>query len=275
MIELNKIYNEDCLSILRQFPDKSVDMLLQDPPYGTTKLEWDRAPDLSEMWPEWLRVIKDNGAMVFTASQPFTTDLINSQRKLFRYEIIWEKTMPNGFLDANRKPLKCHENILIFYKKQPVYNPQKTMADTNSIRYKRRGGELGGHYNKFGTQDAGTADKKRHPISVIRFSNWNGAIFGDTTKAVKHPTQKPVDLFRWLIRTYTNEGDLVFDGYSGSGTTAMASIMEGRKFICTEVNEKYWSDSVNRINDTTRQATLFAPTQQYGQQISLLDNHEA
>ena len=251
--------NIDCLELLKTLPDKSIDLMVQDLPYGTTKLQWDKAPDLSVMWVEWERVIKDNGAMIFTASQPFTTDLIVSNRKLFRYEIIWKKTQVNGFLDANRKPLKSHENILVFYKKQPTYNPIKTQTNISSLRINKMGSKrAASHYNAFkNPKTVGNEDGSRFPISIIEFSNWNGVIFGDTTNAVIHPTQKPVNLFRYLIRTFSNENEIVFDGYSGSGTTAVACYLEKRKFIGAELNKEFYEKSIKRIEDAQLQTSLF------------------
>lgn len=244
-----ELWNEDCLQTLSRLETGSVDLMLQDTPYGTTKLEWDKAPDFNIMWQEWERVIKPNGAILFTASQPFTTDLIVSNRKLFKYEIIWKKTQVNGFLDANRKPLKCHENIVVFYKKQPTYNPQKIKTGISSLRTNKQGGKrAASHYNEFkNPTTVGNDDGSRFPLSVIEFSNWNGAIFGDTTTAVIHPTQKPIDLFRWLIKTYSNENELVYDGYSGSGTTAAACLKEKRRFIGSELNKEYFDLSVKRL----------------------------
>lgn len=249
--------NIDCLELLKEIPDKSIDLIIQDTPYGTTELEWDLAPNFADMWPQWERVIKDNGAILFTAVQPFVTDIINSNRKLFRYEIIWEKTQPSRFLDANKRPLLSHENILVFYKKQPTYNPQKYHEGSSTLR-KGKKAFRSGHYSRFlDKEETGTDDGMRFPITVINFSNWNGAIFGNTKTAVSHPTQKPVDLFRYLIKTYTNEGMTVFDGYSGSGTTAIACLKEKRKFIGAELKEDYYINSIKRIENEKLQPVLF------------------
>lgn len=251
--------NVDCYELLKSLPDNSIDLIIQDPPYGTTQLKWDKPVNYELMWPEWLRVAKENAAIIFTASQPFTTDLIVSQRKYFRYEMVWHKTQVSGFLDANKRPLKCHENVIVFYRKQPTYNPQKTFAGTPSLRTNNIGGKRGSkHYGEFkNPKQNGTTDGSRFPQSVVSFSNWNGALFGDTNNAVKHPTQKPVDLFRYLIKMYSNENDVVFDGYSGSGTTAIACLNEGRKFIGAELNEKYFNDSIKRIAHERSQLSMF------------------
>lgn len=247
MIELiSKIHYSDNAAILAQLPDKSLDLILEDLPYNTTKLKFEYAVDLKAYWAERLRVIKDNGAIILTSQQPFTTDLIVSNRKLFRYEIIWEKTMFLGFLNANKMPLRGHENILIFYKKLPTYNPQKTFnnREIGHVRSSNRG-----RYSGYGdhTLTEYVDDGTRFPSTVLRVSNQNGAIFGRTKDVTKHPTQKPVELFSWLIRTYTNEGDLVFDGFSGSGTTAISCLRENRKFIVCEWNKEYFDSAEARL----------------------------
>ena len=246
MLEVNSIYNMDCLEGMKFIPDQSIDMILCDLPYGTTKCGWDAVIPFDKLWHEYERIIKNNGAIVLTGQQPFTTDLISSNRKLFRYELIWEKTQKLGFLDANRKPLRAHENILIFYKKQPVYNPQKTVSETRAKPARKRDSN---RYQGYGEVDGGlyTDDRSRYPHSVLKISNWNGAGFVKNSDRTKHPTQKPVPLFEWLIKTYTNEGDIVLDNCSGSGTTAIACIRNNRNYICIEKNERYYVDSLTRV----------------------------
>ncbi len=246
---------------MARIPDGSVDMILCDLPYGTTRLAWDAVIPFSELWAQYERIIKTNGAIVLTASQPFTTDLINSNRKLFRYEIIWQKTQATGFLDANRRPLKAHENICVFFKRLPTYNPQKEYTGQSTLRTNKKGGRRAAtHYNGFNNPEFnGSADGFKHPTSVLKVSNWNGALFGKTDKAVKHPTQKPVELFAWLIRTYTNAGDVVLDNCIGSGTTAVAALMEGRRHIGFEKEEKYFRIAQNRIAEA--QQTLFTTSE--------------
>lgn len=235
-MELNKIYKEDCLIGMQRIPDKSIDMILCDLPYGTTRCKWDVLIPFAPLWKQYERIIKDNGAIVLTGSQPFTTDLINSNRKLFRYEIIWHKTMSTGFLNANKQPLKAHENICIFYKKQPIYNPQKTFKDVpDKGRVRMQTANRAAQYGAF-NNGTYTDDGSRFPNSVLAISNWNGALFGNTDNATKHHTQKPVALFEWLIKTYTNEGMLVLDNCMGEGTTAKACINTGRGYIGFEIN---------------------------------------
>lgn len=257
-----ELLNLDCLDLLKSLPDASVDLMLQDPPYGTTRLEWDKAPDFSTLWPEWLRVCKENAAIIFTSQQPFTTDLINSCRKFYRYEIIWQKTQVMGFLDAKRKPLRTHENIIVFYKKQPTYNPQKTQVSSDKMSWGRTRKNAGGFdgYQEFRKDDYKyVEDGSRYPTSVINISSWNGALFGKTSREVEHPTQKPVDLMRYLIKTFTNPGETVFDGYSGSGTTAVACVREGRNFIGSELNKDYYDNALKRISVTLSKPELFIP----------------
>ena len=253
------IFHDDCFNALKNIPDGSVDMILTDPPYGTTNLEWDSAPDLVRMFAEFNRVIKKNGAIVVTAQQPFATDCIVANRKYFRYEWIWEKTMAMGFLDAKKKPMKAHENVLVFYKALPTYNPQKTLGHgsiAEKIRIKEKN-SIATHYHKHRRTDYINTDGSRYPRDVVKFSNQSGTIFGKkTTTASKHPTQKPVALFEYLIRTYTNEGETVLDCFAGSGTTAAAAINTGRKYIVVEKEAKY----IDIIRERVAQAeqTLFA-----------------
>ncbi|MDG4966277.1 site-specific DNA-methyltransferase [Lactococcus lactis] len=244
MIELNKIYNEDCLEGMKRIPDGSIDMILCDLPYGTTRNKWDSVLPFDKLWEQYERIIKDNGAIVLSAQTPFDKVLGASNLKLLRYEWIWEKTQGTGHLNANRMPLKNHENILVFYKNLPVYNPQfeagiayKTTSSVNSSNY--------------GTQNESTVtvnDGFRYPLSIQEFKY-------DTETF--HPTQKPVALFEYLIKTYTNKGDTVLDNCMGSGTTAIACINTERNFIGFETNEEYYNKSLQRIKNNVTQLDLF------------------
>jgi site-specific DNA-methyltransferase (adenine-specific) len=260
---LDMIFHDDCFIALAAIADGSVDMIFTDPPYGTTNLHWDTAPDLVRMFAEFNRVIKKNGAIVVTAQQPFATDCINANRKYFRYEWIWEKTQKQGFFAANKMPLRAHENVLVFYKALPTYNPQKSKAEalTTSKTASKKNLDYSGVYtsgscaayrNNTLWQETGL----RFPSSVVKINNWNGALFGNTKNATKHPTQKPLALFEYFIRTYTNEGETVLDCFAGSGTTAVAAINTGRKYIVVEKEQKY----VDIIRERVAQAeqTLFA-----------------
>ncbi len=239
MIEKNVIHLEDCLTGMARIPDGAIDMILCDLPYGITNNKWDKCIHPDRLFEQYLRIIKDNGAIVLTAQQPFATDLINKCRKYFRYELIWHKSQCGGFLNANRMPLRKHENILVFYKKLPVYNPQK-IGDKKPVTYKKQTGNRCSNYHA--TKDYVMAiDGTKHPGSVLHFPNGNHKSL--------HPTQKPIELFRWLIRSYTNAGDVVLDNCMGSGTTAVACLMEGRQFIGFETDKGYRDKSNKRILD--------------------------
>ena len=237
-MELNRIYNEDCVETMGRIATGSVDLMLTDIPYGLTSCEWDTFPDLQLMWVEWNRIVKPNGAFIFTCKQPITTDLINSNRDNFKYEMIWFKDRASGFLNANIMPLPNHENILVFYRKQPTYNPQRyngnkshSMGKTANTKSKTN------VYGDF-TRNENLSEEKM-PKTVLYYQQPFPQV---------HNTQKPVDLFRYLIMTYSNEGDLVFDGYMGSGTTAVACLAERRNFIGSEMDEGYFKLASDRIS---------------------------
>ena len=242
------LYNGDCLEIMKDISDKSVDMILCDLPYGTTKCKWDKIIPFEPLWKQYRRIIKDNGAILLFSSQPFTTDLIVSNRKMFRYEIVWQKTLPMGFLNANKMPLKNHENILVFYKHLPTYNPIKTAVTRSDLGRKRKNGGKPQQYGEF--RNAGWVYEEkgeRYPTDVIKFSNWNGALFGKTVNATKHPTQKPVPILEYLIKTYTNENDTVLDNCMGSGSTGVACVNTNRDFIGIELDKDYFNIAKQRI----------------------------
>lgn len=251
-MEVNKIYNENCLDTMQRMDNACIDLLLQDTPFGVTQNKWDIKPDLKIMWPEWLRITKPNAAMIFFATQPFASELILSNQKHFRYDLIWYKALGTGFLNANKMPLRNHENILIFYRELPVFNPQKGVG----IRKwgMRKNDRNGTNYGKFATQGTSNYfDDKglRFPQSIVDFSN------GDRTTESDHPTQKPIYLIRYLIRTYSNENDLVFDGYMGSGTTAVACIIEKRNFIGSEISKEYCELAEKRLAPYLQQIQMF------------------
>lgn len=237
----NNIYNGDCLDIMRDIDDKSIDMVLCDLPYGTTACKWDSIIPFEPLWGQYNRIIKDNGAIVLTASQPFTSTLVTSNIKNFKYAYTWIKTKPSGFQNAKRIPMKKHEDICVFYNTQPTYNQQNLVALETPIRSGRirlrnkeqhRLGVAGNTEHK--TTHTGWQD------SVLQFANPSG-------KGHLHPTQKPVPLFEYLIKTYTNEGDTVLDNCIGSGTTAIACINTGRNFIGIEKDETYFELASGRI----------------------------
>ena len=247
----------DCLELMKEIPDKSVDMILCDLPYGTTQCKWDTVIPFEPLWGQYERIIKNNGAILLFSSQPFTTDLISSNRKMFRYEIIWEKTLPSNFLNAKKQPLRAHENICVFYRRLPTYIPQKKSVVRKDIGRKRKNSGLTQQCNEFRNDDwEYTEDGTRYPTDVIKFSNWNGALFGKTDNATKHPTQKPVPLLEYLIKTYTNEGETVLDNCMGSGSTGVACVNTGRDFIGIELDENYFNIAQNRIDGALKQLTI-------------------
>jgi DNA modification methylase len=236
-MKTNQIYHGDCLDLLPSIPSKSVDMILCDLPYGTTYCSWDSVLPLDRLWQQYERVIKDNGAIVLTANGQFIFTLYNSNPKLFKYDWIWEKSISSGFLNAQTHPLRKQEMILVFYKKLPLYNAQLTKERDESFKYVKsqivhKGVYRERNYYQRG-QDIG------YPKSILKIDNPN-------TKSI-HPTQKPVALFEYLIKTYTNENELVLDNCSGSGTTAIACLNSNRQYICIEKDEAYYKKSLERV----------------------------
>ena len=225
---------------MKDISDKSIDMILCDLPYGTTKNKWDSIIDLGELWNHYNRIIKDNGAIILTAQTPFDKVLGVSNLKMLKYEWIWEKTSATGHLNAKKMPMKAHENILVFYKKPPTYNPQKTTGHERKVstaKHKRNSKNS----SNYGESSATTYDStERYPRSVQLFST-------DKQKSSLHPTQKPVALFEYLIRTYTNEGDTVLDNCMGSGTTAIACMNTNRNYIGFELDKDYYELANERI----------------------------
>lgn len=226
----------DCLDVMRDIPDCSTDMILCDLPYGTTACNWDSVIPFEPLWNHYKRIIKRNGAIVLTASQPFTSALVMSNPKWFRYQWVWEKNVASNFLDVKRKPLKVHEDACVFYGNQPTYQPQ--MEQGNPYRSKRSGrDDTGDCYGTIGKRIDTVNKGQRYPKSVLRFSRETGL----------HPTQKPVALIEYLIRTYTNPDETVLDNCFGSGTTGVACINTGRKFIGIEKDERYFAIGRDRI----------------------------
>ena len=226
----------DCLEVMKDIPDKSIDMILCDLPYGTTKNKWDSVIDLNELWTGYERIIKDNGAIILFSQMPFTAELTHSNLKLFKYEWIWEKDNGTGFLNAKKMPLKIHENILVFYKKLPTYNPQMR---TGFKPYKCKQGRHSTNYGAYEQGHITESNGERYPIDIIEFKKDSGL----------HPTQKPVALLEYLIKTYTNEKETVLDNCMGSGSTGVACINTNRNFIGIELSEEYYNIAVRRINE--------------------------
>jgi DNA modification methylase len=238
MLDLDKIHLGDCLELMPSIPSKSIDMILCDLPYGTTACEWDSVLDMGKLWAEYERVIKDNGAIVLTACNIFTFQLWASNPKIFRYRWIWQKNQATNFLHAKHMPLKNFEDVLVFYKRLPTYTPISFRFGKDE---KRKGQEKDyAQWNQKRTDHIVNAN--RLPTSILSF---DCELRTDSI----HPTQKPVALFEYLIKTYTNEGELVLDNCSGSGTTAIACLNSNRHFICIEKDEGYYKKSLDRIAD--------------------------
>lgn len=230
----------DCLEVMKNIPSASVDMILCDLPYGTTRNKWDTCLNLGKLWEQYKRIIKDNGVVCLFSQMPFSATLVTSNPEMFRYEWIVEKDNATGFLNANRMPMKAHENILVFYKKLPTYNPQMGRGKPY-VRGKNRDTSS---YGSFSSPEKVNAEGTRYPRDVI-YARWGSFI------KTLHPTQKPVPLLEYLIKTYTNEGDTVLDNCMGSGSTGVACVNTKRDFIGVELDENYFDIARRRINDTT------------------------
>ena len=227
----SRLIHGDCLEHMDSIDSKSIDMILCDLPYGMTKNKWDVVIPFDKLWQHYNRIIKDNGAIVLFGSQPFTSMLIMSNQKMFRYCLVWEKNKFSDFLNANRKPMKTNEDIVIFYKKQPTYNPQYWYSDP----YKRwNTQEAVDKQTNYGSHKKNVveSDGKRLPTTVLKFNR---------VERPKHPTQKPTDLLAWLIKTYSNPGDTILDNCMGVGSTGIACKQESRNFIGIELDEEYYN----------------------------------
>jgi site-specific DNA-methyltransferase (adenine-specific) len=231
----------DCLEVMKDLPANSVDMILCDLPYGTTRNKWDVVIPLESLWEQYNRIAKRNAAIVLTAQTPFDKVLGVSNLENLRYEWVWEKGNASGHLNAKRAPMKAHENALVFYRAQPTYNPQMTTGHVRKTSLRANKSST-----NYGAQKESSYDStERYPRSVQFFSS-------DKQKSPLHPTQKPVSLMEYLVKTYTNEGDLVVDNCMGSGTTGVACVRTGRKFIGIEKDETYYAVAKERIDGTRR-----------------------
>ena len=239
-----EVIHGDCLEVMPTLPDKSIDMILCDLPYGTTACKWDTVIPFEHLWEQYKRLIKDNGAIVLTASQPFTTTLIASNMKMFKYCWVWEKHAPTNFATANRMPMKYHEDIPVFYGKQTTYNKQmipRTGSGGKRTKYKTT--RTNSDHITVKKTDVKYDENLKNPSTVLRF---NGAY----KNTILHPTQKPVALMEYLIKTYTNEGETVLDFTMGSGTTGVAAKNLGRHFIGIEKDPTYFEIAKKRIEQT-------------------------
>ena len=242
MVKDIELWQGDCLELMKDIPSKSVDMILCDLPYGSTKLKWDTIIPFEPLWEQYERVIKDNGAIVLTARQPFTSMLITSNEKIFRQTWVWDKVIGVNFMNAKKMHIQGFEDICVFYKKLPTYNPQMEegipFEDSRKTKHRTETEALGSRAKYTPQNNIGT----RYPKGIIRFSARNNKPL--------HPTQKPVPLFEYLIKTYTNEGELVLDNCMGSGTTGVACKNLNRKFIGIELDESYFNLAKERIEST-------------------------
>ena len=249
-MKINEIYLGDCLELIpKHVEDKSIDMIFCDLPYGTTQCKWDSVIDLGKLWKEYKRVIKDNGAIVLFAAEPFTSNLIMSNTKGFKYRWTWNKIKASNHLNSRRQPLRCIEDICVFYKKQPTYNPQLRDRLKKNIRDPKK------EYGKGNNKTYGETQQnylfnsgreipleKGYPLDLLEFSQLGS--FGN--KRV-HPTQKPIELIEYMIKTYTNKGDLILDNTCGSGTTGLGAKNLKRNYIMMEQDPKYYEIACKRV----------------------------
>ncbi|WP_236570682.1 DNA-methyltransferase [Paenibacillus sp. An7] len=238
---INNIFEADCLVKMKEIPDKSIDMILCDLPYGTTQNKWDSVIPLDLLWNEYNRIIKDNGAIVLTCNGIFTSILMLSNIKGFKYKWIWEKSKATNFLNAKKQPLRKYEEICVFYKKQPIYNPQMTIGEPYSKGIRKN--QLTGSYGDFQPVLVESTGE-RYPTDIIYFKT------AESEGPVYHPTQKPVELGRYLVKTYTNPGAVVLDNTCGSGSFLVSAVLEGRNFIGIEKNdlsERFKNDQINYV----------------------------
>lgn len=266
-LEINRAYQIDCLEGMKLIPDKSIDMILCDLPYGTTSCKWDTIIPFEPLWEQYERVIKDNGAIVLTASQPFTSALIMSKPSLFKEELIWVKHKPSNFGNAKIRHMKYHESVIVFSKKRYTYNPQMIERKSERVAQAqktgwhkttsvRKDGEEVSFRTEYQPKDMREYDAtKKLPSSIIEIPH----IANNSNEKTTHPTQKPVKLFEYLIKTYTNENEIVLDNCLGSGTTAVACELNNRKWIGFETESKY----IEIINKRLEQIQLEDDLEKY------------
>ena len=247
---MNKVLHGDCLELMKDIPDASIDMILCDLPYGTTACKWDVIIPFDKLWEQYERIIKNNGAIVLTGAEPFSSLLRTSNLKIYKYDWVWDKVKGTGYLNAKKQPMRNHEIVSVFYKEQCIYNPQKTFGHNKKVSFRKK--ELQAEVYGKTNQDYQYESTERYPRSIQVFST-------DTQNSSLHPTQKPVALFEYLINTYTNEGDLVLDNCAGSFTTAIAALNTKRNYICMEKEQKYFEIGEKRITEwhTEKEQRLF------------------
>ena len=233
-----RLWHGDCLTLMKDIDTNSVDMLLVDLPYGTTQCKWDSIISLKDLWIEYNRIIKDNGAMLFHCAQPFTSNLIMSNVKNFKYEWVWEKSKASNYLNAKKQPLRAHESIAVFYRKPPTYNPQMTQGEAYNKGTAKRETEV------YGSQRAVEvkSDGERYPRTVQYFVTAE-------KEGKLHPTQKPIALTEYFVKTFSNPGDVILDNTMGSGTTGVACVNLDREFIGIEKDKEYFDIAVERRSE--------------------------
>ena len=247
---VNQLFEEDCLECMKRIPNESIDMILCDLPYGMTQNQWDSYIPLDLLWEQYNRIVKPNGAIVLTSQGLFTARLILSQPKLYKYKWVWEKSKPTNFLNAKKQPLRKHEDVCVFYKKQPTYTPQMTMGEPYNKGVRKN--QLSGSYGDFQPVHV-QSDGERYPTDIIYVKT------AESEGEVLHPTQKPIELGRYFVRTYSKPGDVVLDNTFGSGSFLVAALMEGRNFIGIEKNEDvalFKKDKINYIDVAKRRLSL-------------------
>ena len=257
MIELNKIYNEDCLEGMKRIPDGNVDCIICDLPYGTTSCKWDNILPFDILWRQYLRIIKSKGAIILFGTEPFTSELILSNRDMYREKLTWVKHKPSNIGNAKYMHLKYSEDIIVFSNGKCTYNPQMQPRISDRIRQAQRGNSKQWRTNRKDTQEVSFATQYaprdwhtfdadfKYPSNVINIP----AVVSNSKEKVPHPTQKPIALIEYLIKTYTNEGDVVLDNCMGSGTTAIACMNTNRNYIGFELDKEYYDLSIKRINE--------------------------
>ena len=239
-MEVNAIYNEDCLIGMNRIPDKSIDLILCDLPYGKTACKWDVIIPFEPLWAQYNRIAKVNAAIVLFSDEPFTSSLIKSNPKHFRYKWIWNKGRGSNFQCAKYQPMKCHEEICVFYRKMPTYNPQWWYSTPYKAvdRMRAKPSEILGATSIARNISKGSADGRRYPRSIINVSH---------DKSKLHPTQKPVALLEYLIKTYSNDGEVVLDNCFGSGSTLVAAVNTNRRYIGFELDSRYFEVAKQRL----------------------------
>lgn len=243
-----RLLQGDCLELMQDIPDNSIDMILCDLPYEiTANNPWDKRIPFNKLWPQYVRIAKETTPIVLFSSGRFTAELIMSNILDFKYTLVWDKVLPSGFLNANKQPLRVHEDIVVFYEKQCTYNPQKVKGDLCHKRGRSTGGSgTGTNYGNYTFVD--TYSDEKFPVSILQYSKPKASSANNTF----HPTQKPVDLLEYLIRTYTNEGDTVLDNCMGSGSTGVAAVNTNRNFIGMELQDDYYKIAKDRIEQAQK-----------------------